>query len=111
MANQVVVGAGGDVIGPIKLQNQNSTIVAQLKLNGATGVSLTPQVRVSDAAAWTSVKATDPATKTDVSTLTGDGQIIWIENIGYSDFRLLQAVQAVGVANADVFVNIGPDED
>lgn len=109
MANQVIVGAGGDIIGPIKLQNENSTIIAQLKLNGAVGVNLALQVRVSDAAAWVTIKAKDPNADSMVSALTGDGQIIWAENVGYAECRLLQT-GAVTVAAADVFLNVGPDE-
>lgn len=108
MANQILVGAGGDKIGPLNLPNKNCTVTAQLKLNGATGVSLAPQVRLSSAFPWISIKCKDPAADAMVTALTTDGQIGWVENVGYNEIQWLQT-GVVAVAAADVAISISPD--
>jgi len=110
MANQVVLGAGGDKIGPLVLPAHNTSIVFQLKSNGLTGVSLTLQARVSQAAAFQTIQIKDPATGLAIAAVTADGQMGWAENIGYSDFQIIQTGATGGSGPADVLVNIGDDE-
>lgn len=110
MANTIAVGAGGDIIGPLALPAHNTTIVMQLKANSVTGLNVELRGRVSTAAAFKRLKLTDPNTKTDVDSLTTDGQIGWCENIGYSDIQAVQVGATGGSGTADVLLNVGDDE-
>lgn len=109
MANIIPVAAGPTVVGPIPLPNHNGTVALQLQSDGApAGLNVKVQGRLSNRCGWSDIKLTDPASKTDVATLTTKDQIGWFENIGYNEVQFVQT-GAVTVAAAEVILSEGVD--
>lgn len=85
MANNQLTLAGDTL--PFALPRVNGTIIGQLDLNGAAGVTVVLEVQVSSARGWAAVKLFDPVADAKVSNLSTDEQIGWAENPGYTAAR------------------------